>query len=231
MEPLPLKDQCVEVLVRWKEQKKERRQKIKKSSAHKGWFELMDQEFGRLVAGCMILLSEIPLFYPCFRYIKSSPGWHAEVVGIVLIAWWCVGMLFLASADFRRVWKSVFRWGDDLFAAAGGSCDRDRPFVEALAKDVHLEVSAIGRRLKGELETREKSSALLTIIAGGASLSSLGQIASGLAKGPTLWLLLPVFGFAVTAILLHTLFIGMSLKGDLLICLEEADELRKKFNR
>ena len=111
MEPLPLKDQCIEVLVRWKEQKKERRQKIKKSSAHKGWFELMDQEFGRLVAGCMILLSEIPLFYPCFRYIKSSPGWHAEVVGIVLIAWWCVGMLFLASADFRRVWKSVFRMG------------------------------------------------------------------------------------------------------------------------
>jgi hypothetical protein len=229
MEQLSMKDQCLEVLGRWEEHRRDRRQKIHKSPVHKGWFELMDQGFGRLVLGCLILLFEIPLFYPCFTYLKSTPS-PSAAVPIVLIAWWSIGMLFLASADFPRVWKSVFRWGDDLFAKAGGSYDRDRPFVEALASDVHLEISAIGRRLKGELEIREKSSALLTIIAGGASLSSLGQIAGALAKGPTLWIFLPAFGFAMTTILLHTLFIGMSLKGDLLICLEEADELRKKSN-
>ncbi len=228
MEPLPLKDQCVEVLVRWKEHKKERRQKIKKSPEHKGWFELMDQGFGRLVAGCMILLSEIPLFYPCFRYIKSSPGSRAEVIGIVLITWWCVGMLFLASAGFPSLWKVLFRWGDDLFAAAGGSYDRDRAFVEALAKDVHLEVSAIGRRLKGEIEVREKASAALAIVAGGASFSSLVPICEALARGkPSPWIALPALGLAAATILLQTLFISARLKGHLLICLEEVEELRK----
>jgi hypothetical protein len=227
MEPLPLMDQCVEVLVRWKEHKKEMPQKIKESRGRKDWFELMDQEFGRLVAGCMILLSEIPLFYPCFKYINSSPGWSAEVVGIVLITWWCVGMLFLASAG-PSLWKSLFLGGDDLFAAAGGSYDRDRTFVEALAKDVHLEVSAIGRRLKGQIEVREKASATLAIVAGGASFSSLVPICEAFARGkPSPWIALPALGLAAATILLQTLFISARLKGDLLICLEEAKELRK----
>jgi len=102
-------------------------------------------------------------------------------------------------------------------------------FLNAIYSDI--DSLLIARRVKGQLEVREKSSALLTLIAGGASFYSLGQIAEGLMKTPSVWLIFPTLGLAAATGLVSTLFIGISLKGDLLICLEEADELRKKSNR
>jgi hypothetical protein len=49
-----------------------------------------------------------------------------------------------------------------------------------------------------------------------------------LARGkPSPWIALPALGLAAATILLQTLFISARLKGHLLICLEEAEELRK----
>jgi hypothetical protein len=101
--------------------------------------------------------------------------------------------------------------------------------VEALADAAGLDLSVISRRLKGEIEFREKLSAFLVIIAGGASFSSLGPIWNSLTNGrPNPWLIIPTAGVAMTTILLQTLFIAARIKGDLLVCLEEADELRKR---
>src|SRR5258707_281422 len=102
-------------------------------------------------------------------------------------------------------------------------------FVQALADNRDLDPSVIARRLKGEIEFREKLSAFLVIIAGGASFSGLGAIWDSLVKGhPNPWVILPTAGLAMTTILLQTLFIAARIKGDLLVCLEEAEELRKR---
>src|SRR5260221_9969658 len=113
---------------------------------------------------------------------------------------------------------------DGLFAAAGTWYQRDKPFVQALADNRDLDPFVIARRLKGEIEFREKLSAFLVIIAGGASFSGLGAIWDSLVKGhPNPWVILPTAGLAMTTILLQTLFIAARIKGDLLVCLEEAE--------
>ena len=67
--------------------------------------------------------------------------------------------------------------------------------VEALADAAGLNLSVISRRLKGEIEFREKLSAFLVIIAGGASFSSLGPIWNSLTNGrPDPWLIIPTAG-------------------------------------
>jgi hypothetical protein len=140
-----------------------------------------------------------------------------------------VCMLFLALRELPSIWRSFFRVMDGLFAAAGTWYQRDKPFVQALADNRDLDPSVIARRLKGEVEFREKLSAFLVIIAGGASFSGLGAIWDSLVKGhPNPWVILPTAGLAMTAILLQTLFIAARIKGDLLVCREEAEELRKR---
>lgn len=66
------------------------------------------------------------------------------------------------------------------------------------------------------------------LFAGGASFWSLVPICNNIVKGDaTPWYSLQTVGLLAAAIALRTLFIAVRIR-DLLVCLEEADELRKK---
>jgi hypothetical protein len=217
-----------EVLVRWREHRKNISKKVKKSrieweKRHRVWQRV------RLSIFCSLFLAlgiAMLMLVPDFRKIFGA---SAELVLLIVFAWAFLCMVFVGLQTLPSVWTGFFRGMDELFAAASNWYERDKTFVDTLADDAALDLGVIARRLKGEIEFREKLSAFLAIIAGGASFSSLGTIWDSLVKRhPNPWLIVPTSGLAMTAILLQTLFIAARIKGDLLVCLEEAQELRKR---
>ena len=226
MEKLTLKVQCIKVLGLWKENERRRRDEARKSREAR--LKLWDRRLRLMILGWTIISLGFPVLYAFSRYAESTPGLTADLIAIALMGVIIVGLAIVLLSGFAFVWPVFARWAEDLFAAAGTWHDRERPFVEDLANDTDLELPLIGRRLKAELEVREKSSAALAIIAGSASFSSLGPVCDALARGkPSFSIALPAMGLAAATILLQTLFISARLKGHLLICLEEAEELRK----
>lgn len=217
-----------QVLVLWREHRKKISKEIKKLRLEKKGVRRIQQRIALIIFGSMFLALGIILLMllPEFRRLF---GESAELVLLILFAWAFLCMVFLGLWNLPSVWPALFQGMDDLFAAAGTWYERDQPFVEALADDAGLDLSVISRRLKGEIEFREKFAAFLVIIAGGASFSGLGAIWDSLVKGhPNPWAMLPTAGLAMTIILLQTLFIAARIKGDLIVCLEEAEEIRKR---
>lgn len=222
------KDSFKQVLVLWREHRKKISKEIKKLRLAKKGVQRIQQRIGLVIFGSMFVALGIMLLMllPEFRRLF---GESAELVLLILFTWAFLCMVFLGLWNLPSVWPAFFRGMDEVFATAGTWCERDQPFVEALADAAGLDLSVISRRLKGEIEFREKLSAFLVIIAGGASFSSLGPIWNSLTNGrPNPWLIIPTAGLAMTTIMLQTLFIAARIKGDLLVCLEEADELRKR---
>lgn len=218
-----------QVLALWRKHREKISKETKKFRLEKkGGVRRIQQRIGRIIFGSMFVALGIMLLtlVPEFRRLF---GESTELVLLILFTWAFLCMVFLGLWNLPIVWLAFFRGMDDLFAAAGTWYERDRPFVEALADDIGFDLSLISRRLKGEIEFREKLSAFLVIIAGGASFSSLGPIWNTLVNGrPNPWLIVPTGGLAMTTVLLQTLFIAARIKGDLVVCLEEADELRKR---
>jgi hypothetical protein len=228
MQQLTLKDPFKQVLVLWREHRKKISQEIKKSRRDETRLRSIGQKIRLIVWGSVLLALGITIL-ALLGHFQRIFGVSAARVVLILMAWTLVCMVFLALRELPSIWRSFFRVMDGLFAAAGTWYQRDKPFVQALADNRDLDPSVIARRLKGEIEFREKLSAFLVIIAGGASFSGLGAIWDSLVKGhPNPWVILPTAGLAMTTILLQTLFIAARIKGDLLVCLEEAEELRKR---
>jgi hypothetical protein len=224
-----VEDSFRQVLVRWQEHRKNTSMQVKRSRIEKKVAQPIQQRIGLLIFGSMFVALGIALLMLLAEFRRLF-GASARLVVLISFAWAFLCMVFLGLwNNLPIIWHACFRGMDELFAAAATWYQCDKPFVEALADSADLDLSVIARRLKGEVEFREKLSAFLVIIAGGASFSGLGAIWDALEKGyPNPWVILPIAGLAVTTILLQTLFIAARIKGDLHVCLEEAEELRKR---
>jgi hypothetical protein len=228
MQQVAVEDSFNQVLVRWREHRKNISTQVNRSRIEKKVVRPIQQRIGLIIFGSMFVALGIALLMLLADF-RRLLGASAGLVVLISFAWAFLCMVFLGLWNLPSIWHAFFRGMDDLFAAAGTWYQRDKPFVEALADSADLDLSVIARRLKGEVEFREKLSAFLVIIAGGASFSGLGAIWDSLVKGhPNPWVILPAAGLAMTTILLQTLFIAARIKGDLLVCLEEAEELRKR---
>ena len=217
-----------QVLALWRKHREKISKEIKKLRREKKGVRRIQQRIGLIIFGSMFVALGIALLMLLAEFRRLF-GASAGLVVLIALAWAFLCTVFVGLWNLPSVWRGFFRGMDDLFAAAGTWYQRDKPFVEALADSGDLDLSVIARRLKGEVEFREKLSAFLVIIAGGASFSGLGAIWDSLVKGhPNPWIILPTAGLAMTTILLQTLFIAARIKGDLLVCLEEAEELRKR---
>jgi hypothetical protein len=228
MQQVAVEDSFKQVLVRWREHRKNISTQVKRSRIEKKVVRPIQQRIGLIIFGSMFVALGIALLMLLAEFRRLF-GASAGLVVLISFAWAFLCMVFFGLWNLPSIWHAFFRGMDDLFAAAGTWYQRDKPFVEALADSADLDLSVIARRLKGEVEFREKLSAFLAIIAGGASFSGLGAIWDSLVRGhPNPWVILPTAGLAMTTILLQTLFIAARIKGDLLVCLGEAEELRKR---
>ena len=127
-------------------------------------------------------------------------------------------------------WCFFSGWDRELFESTAAAYERDQRFIEVLAKNNRLELDRIRRRLKAAVEVREKFSAALVLVAGGASFWSLGPICNNIVKGDLApWFSLQTVGLLAMVIAFRTLFIALRI-GELLVCLEEAENLRKKLH-
>jgi hypothetical protein len=225
-----MEDQLAEVLALWQQHRRALWKREENSPTNTRWLHLINRRIALMALGCILLAVQTPCVRACRQFIATEPGLKAHGVFAILIVWnWvCLALLILPNCqDVRRFFS---RWDRDLFESTAAAYDRDRCFVQALAKHRGLELGRIGRRLKEAVESREKFSGALALFAGGASFWSLASICNNIVKGDlTPWCSLPTAGLLVAAIALRTLLISVRIR-ELLVCLEEAEELRQKLH-
>jgi len=153
-----IKDQFAEVLRLWRQHLRTLWKREENSPANTRWLHLLGRRMALMALGCGLLGLEVPILNVCSNFIATKPGVQANAVFLILMVWNLVCLILLSLPNLSIAWHFFSRWDLDLSESTAAAYDRDRPFVEVLAKNSRIELSGIGRRLKAAVESREKLS-------------------------------------------------------------------------